>query len=146
MQNPKCCTLSSVCFRCFNDSVTATNVTVAATEKGPELRILSWPLGCTANMGCSGGLQSHFSPIHAAQDLNLPICSPQAEMCCRFLLGPAHCLSGKVWGQSSGGSSRSPEPVSHVPRFLGPVLMGHPHTKSRKNGNEATYAFDEHYV
>lgn len=108
MQNPKCCTLSSVCFRCFNDSVTAINVTVAATEKGPELRILSRPLGCKAPMGCSGALQ--------------------------------------VWGQGSGGSSRAPQPVSPVPRFLGPVLMEHSHTKSRKSGNRATRAFGEHYI
>jgi len=37
MQNPNCCTLSSVVFRRFNDGITAINITVAVMEKGPEL-------------------------------------------------------------------------------------------------------------
>lgn len=74
----------------------------------------------------------------------------QVKMWLRFLPGPAKRCSGKAAGvralarvQQSSSTDLS---CSQSRGGLGPVLMGHSHTKSGKSGHRAAYAFGEHYL
>ena len=153
-QNPNCCALSSVLFRCFNDNVTAINVTVAATEKGPELWILNrapasrWDAQSACDALEVSKVIFHLSAQHSSWIYQSgPLSSKSVVKVPAWPCYPV--LWEGCWGQGSGQGpaelfNRSllfPEQ-----RYLGPVFMGHTHTKSRKSGNRAAYAFGEHYL
>lgn len=109
MQNTNCCTLSSVLLRCFSESVTAINITVAAKEKGPELRILNRaPASRWDVQGACDALEvskvifhlstQHSSWIHQSGPLS-------SKNVVKFPAWPCSPVFWKsCWGQGSGQS------------------------------------------
>lgn len=131
MQKPNCCTLSSVLLSSFTDSVTHINITVATTEKAPELRTLGQPLGCTNCTWCSGELHSNFSPvptvpswIHHAGPLSGKSVGRVPARLCKGSGQDAESSSPGLSACQSGG-------------FPGPVSMRQWHTKRSGCGNSS---------
>lgn len=113
------------------------NITVAATEKGPELQILHRaPASCGDAQSACDALKVSKIIFHLStqQPAGIDQSGPPKPVC-----GWGLCLALVPGAGLQAGATRAPQQVSPAPRIeaLGSCLRGLPHTKSSRSGSRA---------